>query len=97
MRVKWLRRALRNLEQEAAYIARENPQAAAALVVEADDSTRLLIRHPDMGRPGRVPGTRELVLPHFPYVIPYRVREQRIEILRVLHTLRKWPPGFEPT
>jgi toxin ParE1/3/4 len=44
-----------------------------------------------------VPGTRELVLPHFPYVIPYRVREQRIEILHVLHTSRKWPPGFEPT
>lgn len=49
-----------------------------------------------MGRPGRVPGTRELVLPHFPYVIPYRVREQRAEVLHVLHTSRKWPPGLEP-
>jgi toxin ParE1/3/4 len=96
MQVKWLRRALRSLEQEAAYLAQENPRAAAALVAEADQSTRLLIRHPDMGRPGRVPGTRELVLPHFPYVIPYRFREQRIEILHVLHTSRKWPPGFEP-
>lgn len=96
MQVRWLRRALRSLEREAAYLAQENPQAAAALVVEADEFTRLLSRHPDMGRPGRVPGTRELVLPHFPYVIPYRVREQRVEILHVLHTSRKWPPGFEP-
>ena len=76
MQVKSLRRALRNLEQEAAYIARDNPQAAAALVMEADESTRLLTRHPDMGRPGRVPGTRERVLPHFPCIIPYRVKAQ---------------------
>jgi len=97
MQVKWLRRALRNLEKEAAYIARDNPQAAAALVTEADESTRLLTRHPDMGRPGRLPGTRELVLPHFPYIIPYRVKEQRVEILRMFHTVRKWPPGFGDT
>ncbi len=96
MQVKWLRHALRNLEQEAAYIARDNPRAAAALVVEADESTRLLTLHTDLGRPGRVPGTRELVLPHFPYIIPYRVKAQRVEILRVLHTARKWPQGFEP-
>ena len=95
MQVEWLRCALRNLEREATYIARDNPQAAAAFVMEADESTRLLTRHPDMGRPGRVPGTRELVLPHFPYIIPYRVKAQRVEILRVFHTSRKWPPGFE--
>lgn len=95
MQVKWLRRTLRNLEEEAAHIARDNPQAAAALVSQADESTRLLSRHPNVGRPGRVPGTRELVLPHFPYIIPYRVREQRVEILRMFHASRKWPQGFE--
>lgn len=97
MQVRWLRRALRSLGQEAAFLAQDNPQAAAALVVEADATTRLLARYPDMGRPGRVPGTRELVLPHFPYVIPYRVREQRVEVLHLLHTSRRWPPGFEST
>lgn len=97
MQVEWLRRALLNLEQEAAYIARDNPRTAAALVLEADETTRLLARHPDMGRPGRVSGTRELVLPNFPYIIPYRVKEQRVEILRVFHTSRKWPRGFEIT
>ena len=84
MQVKWLRRALHNLEQEAAYIARDNPQAAATLVIEADASTRLLALHPDLGRPGRVPGTRELILPHFSYIIPYRIKGQQVEILRVL-------------
>lgn len=95
MQVKWLRRALRNLEQEAAYIARDNPQAAARLVVEADAATRLLAQRPDMGRPGRVPGTRELVMPDFPYIIPYRVREQRVEILRLFHASRKWPDALQ--
>lgn len=94
MQVKWLRRALLNLEQEAAWIAQDDPRAAAALVTEADTATRLLAQHPDMGRPGRVPGTRELVLPRFPYIVPYRVKAQRVEILRVFHTARKWPPGF---
>jgi len=95
MQVKWLRRAFVNLDQEAAYIARHNPRAAAALVTEADEFTRLLTRHPDLGRPGRVPGTRELVLPHFPYILPYRVKQQRVEILRVFHASRKWPEGFD--
>lgn len=95
MQVKWLRRALRNLEEEASHIAHDNPQAAAALISAVDESTRLLARHPDMGRPGRVPGTRELILPHFSYIIPYRVKEQRVEILRVFHTSRKWPQGFD--
>lgn len=97
MQGKWLRSALHKLEHEAAYIAQDNPQAAAALVTEADESTRLLGRHPDMGRAGRLPGTRELVLPHFPYILPYRVKEQRVEILRMFHTARKWPPGFGET
>lgn len=94
MQVEWLRVALRNLAQEAAHIAQDNPQAAAALVAEADRHTRLLARHPDMGRPGRVPGTRELVLTGFSYVIPYRVKANRVEILRVFHTSRKWPDAL---
>ncbi|MDP2196877.1 MAG: type II toxin-antitoxin system RelE/ParE family toxin [Rhodocyclaceae bacterium] len=48
-----------------------------------------------MGRPGRVPGTRELVVTRFPYILPYRVREQAVEILRIFHTSRKWPQRFD--
>jgi toxin ParE1/3/4 len=95
MQVKWLRRTLANLDQEAAYVARDDPGAAAALMKETDEFTRLLTRHPNSGRPGCVPGTRELVLPHFPYILPCRVREQRVEILRVFHASRKWLERFD--
>ena len=50
-----------------------------------------LTKRPAIGRAGRVLGTRELVIGELPYVVPYRVREQDIEILRVLHTSRRWP------
>lgn len=96
MQVRWLRQALRNLDEEAAYIAQDSPQSAAALVRHLMASAQMLGQHPQMGRPGRVPGTRELVVTRFPFILPYRVRGQSIEILRVFHTARKWPQRFEP-
>lgn len=95
MRVKWLRRALQNLDAEATYIAQNSPQNAAACVAHLLASAEMLAAHPQMGRPGRVPGTRELVVTRFPYILPYRVREQAVEILRVFHTARKWPQRFD--
>ncbi|HQT32098.1 MAG TPA: type II toxin-antitoxin system RelE/ParE family toxin [Thiobacillus sp.] len=95
MQVKWLRRALRNLDQEAAHIAQDNRRAAAELIAQANQVTRLLAMHPGLGRPGRIPGTREIVLAGFPYLIPYRVKDKCVETLRVFHTSRKWPPGFD--
>jgi addiction module RelE/StbE family toxin len=94
MRVRWLRRALDNLADEADYIARDSPQSAAEFVDHLIDSANRLADHPHLGRPGRVPGTRELVVIRYPYILPYRVREQSVEILRVFHTARKWPPRF---
>ncbi len=91
MQLKWLRQALRNLDDEAAYIAQDSPQSAAAFVSHLMSSADMLIAHPQMGRPGRVPGTRELVITRFPYILPYRVRNETVEILRVFHTARKWP------
>jgi toxin ParE1/3/4 len=44
-----------------------------------------------MGRPGRVSGTRELVIPGTPYIVPYRVRGGKLEILRILHATQRWP------
>jgi toxin ParE1/3/4 len=46
---------------------------------------------PHRGRPGRWPGTRELVIPRTPYIVPYRVQGDLIEILRVFHGARRWP------
>ncbi len=56
-----------------------------------EQAERLLSRHVALGRPGRVLGTRELVIRNLPYIIPYRVRDNHIEILRVLHIFRRWP------
>jgi toxin ParE1/3/4 len=91
VRVRWLRRALRNLDQEADYIARDDPQAAAQFVERIAASVDLLATHLALGRPGRVPGTRELIVTGTPYIVPYRVRDDTVEILRVFHGARRWP------
>ncbi len=92
MRLRWTRLAERDLEDIAAYIGQDNPAAAARVVLELiDQAERLLTRHTALGRAGRVLGTRELVIGDLPYVIPYRVSDNHIEILRVLHTSRRWP------
>ena len=94
MRVRWLKRALKNLDEEAEYIARDNPQAAARIVDRIATSVDRLATHPASGRPGRVPGTRELVISGTPYIVPYRVSDETLEILRVFHAARKWPVKF---
>ena len=94
MRVKWLRTALANLHSEAEYIARSNPAAADRVVQRILNAVELLKAHPAMGRPGRVTGTRELVIPDSPYVLPYRVRGTAIEIIRVFHGARRRPKDF---
>ena len=91
MQVKWLRKALRNLDQEAAYIAQDSPRSAGEFVIHLHQSARALADHPHMGRSGRIPGTRELVITRFPYILPYRVRNNVVEILRVFHSARQWP------
>ncbi len=90
MRLRWLRAALRNLDDEAAYIAREDRRAAAQTVDRIRRAVDHLSDHPELGRPGRVSGTRELVVLDTPYIVPYRVRGDRIEILRVFHGARRW-------
>ena len=94
MQVRWLRAALANLEAEAEYIARDNPAAAARVVIAITRAVERLSAHPASGRPGRVPGTRELVVPGTPYILPYRVRSDAVEVLRVFHAARKWLPSF---
>lgn len=91
MEIKWLRKAIANLETEFQYIAEEDPQAAVRFVNEVWRLTQLLKEQPAMGREGRVPETRELILHNYPYIIPYRVRNNTIQILRVFHTHRKLP------
>ena len=91
MRVRWLRAALRNLDEEASYIAADEPRAARLVVARVLDAVAQLVEQPGLGRPGRVPGTRELVVLKTRYVVPYRARGETIEILRVFHTSRRPP------
>lgn len=93
MQVKWLTKALHNLNDEADYIAQEDSAAAKLVVQRIFDSVNLLPDNPAMGKPGRIHGTRELVVPDTRYIIPYRVRPRlnRIEILRVFHASRRLP------
>ena len=94
MRVKWLRVALANLNAEAEYIAEDNPAAARRVVQKIFRAVDLLKQNPAMGRAGRVAGTRELIVTDTPYIVPYRVRGDAVEILRVFHAARKWPGKF---
>ena len=94
LRVKWLKTAIRNLEAEADYIAQDNPRAASDVVRKIYEATDRLKQHPALGRSGRVPETRELIVPDTPYIVPYRIKEKHIEILRVFHGFRRWPKSF---
>ena len=91
MRVRWLRTALRNLDDEATYISEDDPAAALRVVQRVMQAVALLEEQPCIGRPGRVPGTRELLVPRTRYLVPYRVSGQTIEILRVFHMSRRLP------
>ena len=95
MRVKWLSIALADLEAESTYIARDSMAAADRTVDIVFAAADRLAAYPASGRPGRVLGTRELVVPDTPYILPYRIRGDTVEIIRLLHGSRKWPRDFK--
>lgn len=94
MQIKWVSIALDDLREGIEHIAQDNPGAAERIADKVWNATQNLKTNPEMGRPGRVLNTRELVVNDTPYVIPYRIKGKVIEILRVLHGARKWPKRF---
>ena len=95
MRIKWLDLAVDDLEGvNADDISQDNPNAASRVVSRLWTAVQSLAEQPKMGRPGRVYGTRELVVSDTPCVVPFRVVGSEIEILRVLHGARDWPKSF---
>lgn len=94
MKVKWVRLALNDLDDAGEFIAQDNQDAAKRTVKRIWEATQLLVEHPHAGRAGRVPGTRELVITGTAFIVPYRVVEDTVQILRVLHGKRKWAKGF---
>jgi toxin ParE1/3/4 len=87
MVIKWTKTALASVDEIAGFIAKDNPASATSFVLELRDAVTKLQAHPGMGRAGRVPGTRELVL-HKNYIAIYRVRGEDVEILRLHHAAR---------
>lgn len=94
MRIQWTKGAERNLEQVEEYIAQNNPRAAVDTVLKIIRTAELLTEHSALGRAGRVVGTRELVIAGTPYILPYRIKNGCIQILRVLHGAMQWPNKF---
>ena len=91
MRVRWFRHALLDLEEIETYIAKDNPAVAVDVILKIIKAVSLLKEQQGIGRAGRVPGTKELVVPDLPYIVPYRVKDGEVQVLRVYHTSRKWP------
>ena len=91
----WSAEAIEDLVALRAYIEQDDKAAALRVALHIVHSVEtLLANNPEMGRPGRVPGTRELVIPKTPFIVPYRVVGTTIQILRVFHGRRRWPETF---
>lgn len=92
MRLVWTRLASTDRNEIREYIAQDNPAAALALDELLSEKASHLVDHPDSGRPGRVTGTRELVV-HQNYILIYDATGDLVRVLRVLHAARQWPPA----
>jgi toxin ParE1/3/4 len=91
VRVEWLPEAIRSLEAQLEWTAEHSPWAALDMGDAIYAAVGRLADHPAMARPGRVAGTRELVVVGTPYVVVYRVDPAAVVVLRVLHGAQRWP------
>jgi addiction module RelE/StbE family toxin len=92
----WARYALADRDEIFSYIEAGNPTAAIQVDARIVSAVRRLIKFPESGRPGRIAGTRELVVARSPYIIAYTATADKIRILRVLHGARMWPEKLPP-
>jgi len=94
MRVEWTEAAIQDLQSVRRYIAYDSAAAANRVVKKILNAAQHLSEQPSIGRQGRVLHTRELIIPKTPYVVPYRVKNSVVEILRVFHGAMEWPEEF---
>ncbi len=94
MRLVFAEPAARDLEDIIAYIACENPGVAETVYRRIVEAARRLPRFPALGRPGRVPDTRELGVASLPFVIVYQADAQAVTVLAVFHTARDLTRGM---
>lgn len=93
MKVRWTEPAAANWEQAFEYIAQENVTAALRIADKIIDLTEMLAVHPLAGRPGRIAGTRELVVPDSPFILVYGVDSvaEIVWVYAIYHGRRRWP------
>ena len=89
--IHWLARAEKNLVDIENFIAEDNAQAAIQVSENIEISAGRLIDHPNMGKSGRVKGTRELIVVGTPYILVYRLNGNSIQILSILHGAQLYP------
>ncbi|RFB82244.1 addiction module toxin RelE [Rhizobium leguminosarum bv. trifolii] len=94
MKLVWRAKAQSDRKEAIQFIADQNVVAAISQLDEIERQTDLLIDQPEIGRPGRINGTRELVISRTSFVVIYRIRQNvsQVEILRLLHGAQQWPP-----
>lgn len=92
MKLVWTRLAQADRRAIRAYIATDDQRAALAMDELFSQKAARLTHLPEMGKPGRVDGTRELVA-HRHYILVYAVKHDQVQVLRILHTARQWPLG----
>lgn len=92
--VRWTQRAVNRLDGIGVYIETQNPTAAGRVISRIISAVNTLAEQPYLGRPGRITGTRELVLTDISYIIPYRITAETVDILTVMHATQKWPNSF---
>lgn len=91
---KWLKKALADLDSSLSYVETNQGEATAkALATKLFSAVDSIVHDPSIGRPGRIAGTRELVISGTKYLIPFRVKGTEVQILRIFHTSRK-PPNL---
>jgi toxin ParE1/3/4 len=94
VKIRWTLPAANQLHEIFDYIAAGNKGAAGRVVRRIRSSIQQTARMPNAGRIGRVAGTREVVVPGTSYLVAYRVLEDAIHILAILHGAQEWPESF---
>ncbi len=93
-RIDYAARYFRRLDDIRERIAEDNPRAATRIIERIRAAVERLREFPAVGRPGRAAGTRELVISGTSYIVPYRVTEDQIQILGLMHSAQRWPERF---
>jgi addiction module RelE/StbE family toxin len=89
--IEWSAPALDDLIAAGDFIAHDNLNAARRMAGRVKEAVEYLRDHPNMGRPGRLSDTKELVVSGTPFIVVYRIKKGMVQILRLLHHAQRWP------